>query len=732
MNSEGRTDYQDNRSRINKENQMAQLTWRNVDIPNFGGLGESQIAAQRLLASGLGSIGDVIQGMRERSMQRNDSVALASLSRFGATPDLQAALANGTALGGADPSRISPEVWRTVLGQTGELLQNDQARANLSGTLETNNQNAWANDVKQGYEAKRPLATQLALQANLEYAKGTPEGRTAGDEIMRRAAPTFAAAGWQADDALNIAASNTKAVDAGNSLNNALLATQDVQDARARDKLADNVLAAVEQTGITSLPEFTEYLGTRNDIDLKAREHILERAQKSSIFNVQAPDPVEFNMKQEIASRKGGIPLNQFAASDLPQEAYGLLGAIAGGEAPDYNTLNGGEKFSSYSWHPGRRGKGGASTAAGRYQYVAGTWDRVAKINGFKDFSPENQDRGAWYLAQDDYYKNTGRNLSQDLKAGNYEAVRQGLGTTWKALQDMGPQKFADQMKKLSGIAPQPIKGYGGTVTPFSSNMVSTGQGGGNNQIIQNIINQANNPLLGQQFGPQTNNALLAKDNELNAQIDNIGATLTADSALDPNDAITNAIVKNEETASTVEQVVDQLSKTRGKEGDETTWFESLDDASLRNAIKYVGDKWGASPDVAAAVMGNVISSRGSILTKGLGLSSAKVNYNELDNAMDEFFGTKGKEGESRIKGAVARLTQLREKRATRDELEGLKNRLGLGQKEYYTKLQAQAQRPTARVPLAQAQELYTATQQMIQDRINYLKRKPSSRVNSN
>lgn len=164
----------------------------------------------------------------------------------------------------------------------------------------------------------------------------------------------------------------------------------------------------------------------------------------------------------EQAKRKAGEFLdssarnrtNRFAATDLPQEAYGLLGVIGGTEAPGYNVINGGGRFDSFSDHPRQRGAGGTSTAAGKYQFVMRTWDRVAGANGFRDFSPENQDRGAWWLAQQDYKTNTGRDLMTDLRAGNYSSIRRGLASTWEGIAKLSDAQFAARMSRASGVSP--------------------------------------------------------------------------------------------------------------------------------------------------------------------------------------------------------------------------------------------------------------------------------------
>lgn len=53
--------------------------------------------------------------------------------------------------------------------------------------------------------------------------------------------------------------------------------------------------------------------------------------------------------------------------------------------------------FNSYADHPRQLivlNSGLKSTAAGRPQFLSGTWDGVRKARGLSDFSPINQDRG--------------------------------------------------------------------------------------------------------------------------------------------------------------------------------------------------------------------------------------------------------------------------------------------------------------------------------------------------
>jgi muramidase (phage lysozyme) len=157
-------------------------------------------------------------------------------------------------------------------------------------------------------------------------------------------------------------------------------------------------------------------------------------------------------------SQGRGRPL---AAQDLPPEANVVLNVISGTESPGYDVMHGGSRFGSYDRHPNtpqviRSGPnaGETSTAAGRYQDIKSTWDRIAAANGFTDFSPENQDRGNWWLAQEDYKTNTGRDLIADVRAGNFAEVRRGLASTWEGLAGISDAEFARRMMgEGTGIA---------------------------------------------------------------------------------------------------------------------------------------------------------------------------------------------------------------------------------------------------------------------------------------
>ncbi|HEY8751596.1 MAG TPA: hypothetical protein VIM11_26680 [Tepidisphaeraceae bacterium] len=145
-------------------------------------------------------------------------------------------------------------------------------------------------------------------------------------------------------------------------------------------------------------------------------------------------------LKAEVLGIPGGV-VNQA----IPPEGRALLNTISETEsAGRYNVRyggNGDKTFRDYSDHPhiaepitSGPDVGKSSSAAGRYQFIASTWDLQKARLGLKDFSPANQDTAAWDLAQTEYKAKTGKDLLTTLKSGQTADVLPSLSGQWSSL----------------------------------------------------------------------------------------------------------------------------------------------------------------------------------------------------------------------------------------------------------------------------------------------------------
>lgn len=142
------------------------------------------------------------------------------------------------------------------------------------------------------------------------------------------------------------------------------------------------------------------------------------------------------------------------------------LDAIAQAEgtaqhADPYRVGYGGHPIADLARHPGtaRRfqqtdGQHNVTTAAGKYQFLRGTWNDVARTLGLTDFSPRSQDLGALELMR------RSGSLDDVLRGDFANAVRKD-GRTWASL----PSSPYPQPKRSSAYMTQALAGAS-TATP--------------------------------------------------------------------------------------------------------------------------------------------------------------------------------------------------------------------------------------------------------------------------
>lgn len=140
----------------------------------------------------------------------------------------------------------------------------------------------------------------------------------------------------------------------------------------------------------------------------------------------------------------------------ITPEYRALLNAISKKESGGrYNVRYGGETFDDYSDHPrvytpitSGPHTGQKSSAAGKYQFIASTWDNIAKRYNISDFSPISQDKAAVANAMEYYRSLTGRSLQADLASRDPATLRQ-IGRTlsgqWAALPGGAQPGYDDE-----------------------------------------------------------------------------------------------------------------------------------------------------------------------------------------------------------------------------------------------------------------------------------------------
>lgn len=336
-------------------------------------------------------------------------------------------------------------------------------------------------------------------------------------------------------------------------------------------------------------------------------------------------------------------------ASGLKPYEQALLNAIAAKEsAGKYNVRyspQGGATFNGFDQHPGiyEPGPAGPSSAAGRYQFVKSTWDRLpAEAKGDGSFSPENQDRAALWLARNDYKGRTGGDLDSELQAGGLTPAHlKALAPTWAAFGSQGNHQgiLNTYNQTLNGGVPSTTEGAGSgpptgdtsgadaapaaAPTPsLTSKFLSGGPGAlfGNGQEDWNL----GDAMLGagaslmMRDNPQAGAALMAymsksRENKRKNALENLGFTPNKKQLImrDPQSgAISYQSIPDTGTATEPEKAPDKtietFSKTNREYLDANTIAEdshTIRDAILNKGLKF--DAWNNVQDAFKNYSGN-------------------------------------------------------------------------------------------------------------------------------
>jgi len=213
--------------------------------------------------------------------------------------------------------------------------------------------------------------------------------------------------------------------------------------------------------------------------DRKNRAQALKDAQEARLYDRAHPNMGVGNNNggyeggsggTDAPSGRGGSYRGPTISNDpvnttLSPTQRAFLNAVAGGESGGaydvrYGGKNGPQTFDvNAGLHPRvyeATADGKRSSAAGRYEFTATTWDDVAGRN--TPFTRENQDQYAWKLASDRYHATTKRDLASDLdQHGFTPQIASALAPTWESFNGQYARHAADYQSSLDryrGTAP--------------------------------------------------------------------------------------------------------------------------------------------------------------------------------------------------------------------------------------------------------------------------------------
>lgn len=146
---------------------MSQITWRNVDAPNFSGVGDSIRAFSGLLGNATAGLGDALGNFQNAARQEVGNQVMQNALQYQDPTEYRNALASGALFQGVDPSLISSRTLENLDNRTGNLL--DQATQQQALDY-----NTYRTSRMQDLDARGDAASPALRQLALAYQTGDP------------------------------------------------------------------------------------------------------------------------------------------------------------------------------------------------------------------------------------------------------------------------------------------------------------------------------------------------------------------------------------------------------------------------------------------------------------------------------------------------------------------------------------------------------------------------------
>lgn len=146
---------------------MAQITWRNVDAPNFSGVGDSIRSFSGLLGNATSGLSDALGNFQTAARQEVGNQVMQNALQYQDPTEYRNALASGALFQGVDPSLVSTRTLENLDNRAGNLL-------NQATQQQALDYNTYRTGRMQDLDARGDAASPALRQLALAYQSGDP------------------------------------------------------------------------------------------------------------------------------------------------------------------------------------------------------------------------------------------------------------------------------------------------------------------------------------------------------------------------------------------------------------------------------------------------------------------------------------------------------------------------------------------------------------------------------
>jgi tape measure domain-containing protein len=288
--------------------------------------------------------------------------------------------------------------------------------------LSTTGAKVFADEInKMLTEQAKALQPLLDKVASGEYFKQGADAANKGNEALKQLNKgNTGAAATAGAQALGRGIGLEYGAKGEDKLVDAIVGSMDSIDKKFAAPIVKGIVSALQMVGLMGNQEGQKAGAAIGDgVEAGAKER-LKIQSPSQVFVEIGRNVIEgFNQGLEADKSKIKAPidveamrlklLDELRKLRDDQAVKAMLDTIAKAEGTGarYDMKFGGGRIDDLSWHPWdyvtrkMGGKDITSTAAGRYQFLGGTWERVAAKLGLSDFGPESQDLAAIQLMKE-------------------------------------------------------------------------------------------------------------------------------------------------------------------------------------------------------------------------------------------------------------------------------------------------------------------------------------------